>query len=190
MGGSPALSGTCASPTPRCGSCRRPRRSPRASAWSPRPTSTGGASRAASSARRCGRTASGSRARRSDRRPRRPLPERLLEQEDRVDRERDREADRPAVEVALDERAAAERALAGADAEGAREARVLPRVHEHEEDEDDRDDDLQDGEDQLHALKCSGARSGLTRWNAAQTFLPPACNALAGPQTVGPWHAP
>ena len=49
-----------------------------------------------------------------------------LEQDDRVDRERDREADRPAVQVALDERAAAERALAGADAEGAREPASLP----------------------------------------------------------------
>ena len=62
-------------------------------------------------------------------------------------RERDREADRPAVQVALDERAAAERALPGADAEGARQPGVLPRVHEHQEDQDDRDDDLDDGED-------------------------------------------
>src|SRR5689334_12301029 len=52
----------------------------------------------------------------------------LLEQEDDVDREGDREADGPAVEVALDERAAAERSLAGADAEGAGEAGVLARV--------------------------------------------------------------
>ena len=60
---------------------------------------------------------------------------RRFEQDDRVHRERDREPDRPAVQVALDERAAAERALAGADAEGAGQARVLARVHEHQEDQ-------------------------------------------------------
>ena len=73
-----------------------------------------------------------------------------LEQDDRVHAERDREADRPAVQVALDERAATERPLPGPDAEGAREAGVLPGVHEHEEDQDDRDDHLDDGEEQLH----------------------------------------
>jgi len=71
----------------------------------------------------------------------------LLDEDDRVDREEDREGDRPAIEVALDERAAAQRPLPGADAEGAREPRVLPRVHEDEEDQDDRDDDLQEGQD-------------------------------------------
>jgi alcohol dehydrogenase class IV len=42
-----------------------------------------------------------------------------LDQNDRVDHERDRERDRPAIQVALDQRAAAERTRAGADAEGA-----------------------------------------------------------------------
>lgn len=45
----------------------------------------------------------------------------FLEQHDRVQDEQDREEDRPAVEVALDERAAAERAGAAADAEGPRQ---------------------------------------------------------------------
>src|SRR5688572_29095608 len=49
----------------------------------------------------------------------------LLEQQDDVHREDDREEDRPAVQVALDQRAAAERALAGADSEGAQEPGVL-----------------------------------------------------------------
>ena len=52
----------------------------------------------------------------------------------------DPEHDRPAVEVALDERAAAEGPSARApDAEGTGESRVLARVQEHEEDQDDRD---------------------------------------------------
>jgi drug/metabolite transporter (DMT)-like permease len=51
--------------------------------------------------------------------PPRPTTSRDLDEDDRVDREQDREQDRPAVEVALDQRAAAERTRAGADAEGA-----------------------------------------------------------------------
>ena len=43
----------------------------------------------------------------------------VLEQEDRVEEEQDGEHDGPAVQVALDERAAAERAGAGAHTEGA-----------------------------------------------------------------------
>jgi predicted MFS family arabinose efflux permease len=66
-----------------------------------------------------------------------------LKQDDRVDDERDREHDGPAVEVALDERPAPERSRAGAtDAERPREPRVLTRVQQHEEDQDDRDDHL------------------------------------------------
>ena len=53
--------------------------------------------------------------------------------------EQDREEDRPAVEVALDQRAAHAGAARGADAEGAREPGVLARVQEHQEDQDDRD---------------------------------------------------
>jgi MFS family permease len=66
-----------------------------------------------------------------------------LQEDDRVDDEPNGEHDGPAVQVALDERAASERSSAGAtDAERAREARVLARVQQHEEDQDDRDDDL------------------------------------------------
>jgi hypothetical protein len=42
----------------------------------------------------------------------------FLQQDDRVEHEHDREEDGPAVEVALDHRAAAKRPRAGADAEG------------------------------------------------------------------------
>ncbi len=73
-----------------------------------------------------------------------------LEQDDRVDDEEHGKEDRPAVEVALDERAAAERAAASADPERAREAGVLARVQKHEEDHDDRDQDLNDSENCLH----------------------------------------
>ena len=70
---------------------------------------------------------------------------------------RQREDDRPAVQVALDERAAAERAGAGADAEGARQARVLARVEQDRADQDDREDDLEAAEDRLpSAGKVSG----------------------------------
>jgi MFS family permease len=74
-----------------------------------------------------------------------------LQQQDGVDEQRHAEADRPAVQVALDQRATAERARAGAtDAERAREAAVLARVQEHEEDEDDGDEYLQHGEERVH----------------------------------------
>ncbi len=66
-----------------------------------------------------------------------------LQQDDRVGHEREPERDRPPVQVALDERAAAERpSPRAADAERAGETRVLARVQQHEEDQDDRDDDL------------------------------------------------
>ena len=51
--------------------------------------------------------------------PARPSGPGVLEQQDRVEEEQDGEEDRPAVQVALDERAAAERARSGAHAEGA-----------------------------------------------------------------------
>ena len=74
-----------------------------------------------------------------------------LQEDDRVHPERDREGDRPAVQVAFDERAAAERARSGAaDAERAREPAVLPRMQEHEEDQDEADDDLDYGEKRVH----------------------------------------
>jgi Major Facilitator Superfamily len=77
-----------------------------------------------------------------------------LQQDDRVDTERDRERDRPAVQVALDERPAAERARAGAaDAERARQPAVLPRMQQHEEHEHDRDEDLQDREERVHGRR-------------------------------------
>jgi MFS family permease len=80
-------------------------------------------------------------------------PERALDlqQQNRVDDERDREPDRPAVQVALDEGAAAERAGARtADAERAREPRILARVQQHEEDQDDGDEDLKYRENGVH----------------------------------------
>ena len=68
-----------------------------------------------------------------------------LQQDDRVDGKRDREPDRPAVQVALDERATAKRARTGAaDAERARQPAVLARVQEHQEDESKADEDLGD----------------------------------------------
>jgi len=74
-----------------------------------------------------------------------------LQQDDRVREQRDAERDRPPVQVALDERAAAEGPGAGAtDAEGAGEAAVLPRVQEHEEHERHGDEDLQDREERVH----------------------------------------
>jgi hypothetical protein len=68
-----------------------------------------------------------------------------LEQQDRVREEQERERDRPAVEVALDHRAAAERPRAAADAERAGEAGVLTGVHQHEQHERHREEDLEDG---------------------------------------------
>src|SRR5690606_18623830 len=53
-----------------------------------------------------------------------------LQQNQHVHYEQDGEEDRPAVEIALHERAAAERARTGADAERARQAGVLARVHQ------------------------------------------------------------
>jgi hypothetical protein len=65
-----------------------------------------------------------------------------LQERDRVGEEEHGEPDRPAVEVALDHRAAPEGPGAAAHAERAREARVLAGVHQHEQDEDHRDEDL------------------------------------------------
>lgn len=79
----------------------------------------------------------------------RPLPG-FLEQQDRVQGEQDRETDRPTVEVALDHRAATERPLPAADAECARKARILTRVHQDEEDEADGDENLDNREDRFH----------------------------------------
>jgi UDP-GlcNAc:undecaprenyl-phosphate GlcNAc-1-phosphate transferase len=73
-----------------------------------------------------------------------------LEQHDHVHDPEDREHDRPAVQVSLHERTAAERPGAGADAERARQPGVLPRVQEHEQGHDDREDDLETEEDALH----------------------------------------
>src|SRR5665213_1173914 len=72
------------------------------------------------------------------------------DQHDRVDHEQDREADRPAIQVALDERAAAQRPSAATDAEGTRQAGVLARVHEDQEHQADADEDLDDLEDRGH----------------------------------------
>ena len=65
-----------------------------------------------------------------------------VQQRDGVAEEEHREDDRPAVEVALDHRAAAEGSGAATDAEGAGEARVLAGVHQHEQHHDHRDEDL------------------------------------------------
>ncbi len=74
-----------------------------------------------------------------------------LQEDERVHPERDREADRPAVQVALHERAAAERASTGtADAERARQPAVLARVQQHQEDQDKGNDHLSYGENRVH----------------------------------------
>jgi hypothetical protein len=65
-----------------------------------------------------------------------------LQQQERVGEQQDREAHGPSVEVALDHGPATERAGAAADAKGAREARVLAGVHEHEQHEHHGDDNL------------------------------------------------
>jgi MFS family permease len=63
-----------------------------------------------------------------------------LQQDYGVDDQRDAERNGPAVQVALDERAAAEGPRArAADAKSAGEPRILARVQQHEEDQDDRD---------------------------------------------------
>jgi MFS family permease len=63
-----------------------------------------------------------------------------LQKENGVDDQRDTERDGPAVQVALDEGAAAEGPRPrAADAEGTGKPRVLARVQQHEEDQDDRD---------------------------------------------------
>ncbi len=67
-----------------------------------------------------------------------------LQQHDRVHDEHDREEDRPAVQVALHQRAAGGAAAPAADAEGARHPGVLPRVQQDQEDQDHRYEDLQD----------------------------------------------
>ena len=77
-----------------------------------------------------------------------------LQEQDGVDEQRDGEPHRPAIQVALDERAAAERAGArAADAERAREPRILPRVQQHEEDEDHGDEHLHDGQKRVHGRR-------------------------------------
>jgi hypothetical protein len=77
-----------------------------------------------------------------------------LEQDDRVHEQRDAEHDRPAVQVALDERAAPEWARPGAaDAERAREPGILPRMQQHEEDQDHGDKYLEDGQEGVHGRR-------------------------------------
>jgi hypothetical protein len=66
-----------------------------------------------------------------------------LQQDDRVGEQKNREDDRPAIEISLHQRAATERARSAADAERPRESSVLAGVHEHEQDEHHGDDDLQ-----------------------------------------------
>jgi len=82
----------------------------------------------------------------------RPLPRRALaelDQRDHVRDEQKREADRPAVQVALDQRAAAERTTR-AHAEGAGEPSILAGVQQHENDQGDRHDDLEGAQDGNH----------------------------------------
>jgi CheY-like chemotaxis protein len=82
--------------------------------------------------------------------PSRRSPSGDLDEHDRVDHEQDREGNRPAVEVALHERAAAEGPGPASDAEGARQTGVLTRVHEDQEDHAHTDDDLDDVENRDH----------------------------------------
>src|SRR4051794_10046218 len=60
-----------------------------------------------------------------------------LQQKEGVEREDDGEEDRRAVQVALDHRAAADRAATAADPEGAGEAGVFARVEQDQEDQHD-----------------------------------------------------
>ena len=77
-----------------------------------------------------------------------------LQQDDRVHEQRDAERDRPAVQVALDERAAPEGPRPGAaDAERAREPGVFSRMQQHQEDQDHGDEDLQDGQERVHGRR-------------------------------------
>jgi very-short-patch-repair endonuclease len=77
-----------------------------------------------------------------------------LQQQEGVQHEQDAEEDGRAVEVLLDHRAAAKAAAAGtADAEGAGQACVFPRVQEDEEDQDHRDDHLDESEECEHGEK-------------------------------------
>src|SRR5918995_4104964 len=76
-----------------------------------------------------------------------------LQDDECVDGEQDREEDRPAIQVSLHERAAAEGAAGLADPECTRQPRVLARVQEHEEDQDHRDQDLDDAEESLHRAR-------------------------------------
>jgi MFS family permease len=74
-----------------------------------------------------------------------------LQQDDDVDDEREREPDRPAVQVPLHQRAAAKRAAArAADPERARKAAVPARVEQDQEDQDHRQEDLDYAEKGLH----------------------------------------
>jgi DNA-binding response OmpR family regulator len=73
-----------------------------------------------------------------------------LDEHDRVDHEQEREGNRPAVEVALHERTAAEGPGPASDAEGARQTGVLARVHENEKDDTHTEDDLDDVENRDH----------------------------------------
>jgi predicted MFS family arabinose efflux permease len=76
------------------------------------------------------------------------------QQDDGVDDQRDGEPHRPAIQVALDQRAAAERAGArAADTERAREPAVLPRMQQHEEDEHHGDEHLQDRQERVHGRR-------------------------------------
>ncbi len=85
-------------------------------------------------------------------RPRGLVPDDLdLQKDDRVHAQRNREGDRPAIQVALDERAAPERPRPrAADPERAREPGVLARVQKHEEDQDDADKDLDYRQEGVH----------------------------------------
>jgi predicted MFS family arabinose efflux permease len=77
-----------------------------------------------------------------------------LQQDDDVDDEREREPDRPPVQVPLDERTAAERASArAADPERPRETGIFARMQQDQEDQDDRQEDLDDAQDGIHRVE-------------------------------------
>ena len=76
-----------------------------------------------------------------------------LEQDDRVQEEQDCEEDGPAVQIALDHRAPAERTRAAAHAKGAGKAGILAGVHQDEKYDDHREGDLDDRIDRFHALR-------------------------------------
>jgi hypothetical protein len=76
-----------------------------------------------------------------------------LQQDDRIDEQKDRERDRPAVQVTLNHRAATERPGSTTDAERPGEPGILAGVHQHQQDEQYGNHDLKQRQERVHADK-------------------------------------